>query len=124
MVDLKGKTFKLKKNKVPKYEEIISPLMIDDEIVISEYMNVSDIVVFTNKRIIAVEGATKLIGKKKEFSTLPYSKIQAFSVETSGRFDLDSELELVFSGLGTVEFEFSGDNNILEIANIIGNYIL
>ena len=30
----------------------------------------------------------------------PYGKIQAFSVETSGVLDLDSELDLWFSGLG------------------------
>ena len=34
--------------------------------------------------------------------SLPYSHIQAYSVETAGHFDLDSELEMWFSGLDTV----------------------
>ena len=34
--------------------------------------------------------------------SLPYSKIQAWTIETAGRFDLDAELELWFSGLGKV----------------------
>ena len=63
-------------------------------------------------------------GKKKDFSTLPYSKIQAFSVETSGTLDLDSELELYFSGLGKVRFEFTGSSNIVEIGRLISQYIL
>jgi hypothetical protein len=45
-------------------------------------------------------------GKKRDFTSLPYSKIQAFSIETAGTFDLDSELDLWFSGLGKVRLEF------------------
>ena len=82
-----------------------------------------DFVVFTDKRIISVnvQGVT---GKKKDFTSLPYAKISAFSVETSGVFDMDSELELWFSGLGKVKFEFSGDSNIVQIGQIIGSYAL
>ena len=60
-----------------------------------------------------------LTGKKKDFTSLPYSKVQAFSIETAGHFDLDSELQLVFSSLGTVIFEFTGASNVKEIAQLI-----
>lgn len=40
-----------------------------------------------------------MISKKKDFTSLPYSKIQTFSVETAGVFDLDSELEMWLSCL-------------------------
>ena len=78
---------------------------------------------FTDKRVIAVnvQGVT---GKKKDFTSLPYSKISAFSVETSGVFDLDSELEMYFSGLGKVKFEFTGQSDIVQIGQIIGSYAL
>ena len=36
-----------------------------------------------------------------------------------GHFDLDSELQLVFSSLGTVIFEFTGASNVKEIAQLI-----
>jgi hypothetical protein len=64
-----------------------------------------DYVAFTSKRIVAVnvQGMTG-----KDFTSLPYSKIQAFSIESAGTFDLDAELELWFSGLGKVKFEFKG----------------
>ncbi len=43
--------------------------------------------------------------KEKDFTSMPYSKIQLFSVETAGTFDRDAELELWFSGAGKVKFE-------------------
>ena len=65
-----------------------------------------------------------MTGKKKDYSSLPYSKIQAFSVETSGVFDLDSELELWFSGLGRIKLEFSGNSDIVKIGQLISQHIL
>ena len=84
----------------------------------SSYSSMRDYVVFTNKRVISVN-VQGLTGKKKDFTSLPYSKVQAFSIETAGHFDLDSELQLVFSSLGTVIFEFSGASNVKEIAQLI-----
>ena len=90
---------------------------------IAEYSSVRDFVIFTTKRIIAVnvQGFT---GSKKDFTSLPYSKIQAFSVETAGTFDLDAELEIYFSGLGKVKFEFSGKNDIVQIGRMISEKVL
>ena len=56
--------------------------------------------------------------------TFSYSKIQAWSVETAGRFDLDAELELWFSGLGRVRLEFKGQVDIRTIGRLIGDYVL
>jgi len=55
---------------------------------------------------------------------MPYSKISVFSVETSGVLDLDSELEMYFSGVGKVKFEFTGRSDIVEIGHIIAEYAL
>lgn len=101
----------------------VAPLFIDGENIIGAYKAMRDFVVFTNKRIISVnvQGVT---GKKKDFTSLPYSKIQVFSVETAGHFDMDSELEMYFSGLGKVMFEFSGNSNIVEIGKTISSFVL
>ncbi|WP_417169059.1 PH domain-containing protein, partial [[Clostridium] scindens] len=101
----------------------VQPLLINGEEVIGAYKAMRDYCVFTNKRVIAVniQGMT---GKKKDFSSLPYSKITAFSVETAGVFDMDSELEMYFSGLGKVKFEFTGRSNIVQIGQIIGTFAL
>ncbi|MBR3760829.1 MAG: PH domain-containing protein [Ruminococcus sp.] len=124
MIDFQNKLiFKLKQTDNSKYASIIAPLLIEGESIISTYSSMRDGVVFTNKRImpINIQGIT---GTKKDISSLPYNKIQAFSVETAGTFDLDSELEVYFSSIGKVKFEFSGNCNITEIGSIISNFLL
>lgn len=123
MIDFQNCVFKLRKTNEDTVAREISPLFVSGEQVIGCYKGIRDYVVFTNKRLIAVnvQGVT---GKKKDFTSLPYSKIQAFSVETSGHFDLDSELEIWFSGLGKVKLEFTGGSDIIKIGQLIGNYAL
>lgn len=103
--------------------KMVQPLLIQNESVLNFFQGIRDMVIFTNMRIIAVN-VQGLTGKKKDFSTLPYSKIQAYSVETAGTFDLDCELEIWFSGLGKVKFEFSGNTDIRAIGQFIGYYAL
>lgn len=124
MIDFKnGSVFKLKKTGSFSNEKIISPLLVTGEEFIGEYQALRDFVVFTNKRVISVnvQGVT---GKKKDFTSLPYSKIQLFSVETSGVLDMDSELELYFSSAGKIKFEFTGNSDIVRIGKAIGEYVL
>mgnify|MGYP006069198757 FL=1 len=124
MIDFKnGSYVKMKKSKGFTNEQMVTPLFIPGEEFIGEYQAMRDFVVFTNKRVIAVN-VQGLTGKKKDFTSLPYSKVQVFSIETSGTFDLDSELELCFSGIGMVKFEFTGASDIVEIGRTIGEYVL
>ena len=124
MIDFNNSAFvKLKPTSNDVFQDMISAILTDKESLISTYKGMRDGVGFTTHRIIAinVQGIT---GKKKDFTSLPYSKIQAFSIETAGTFDLDSELELWFSGLGKVKLEFVSQANVSEIAKIISNKIL
>lgn len=121
MIDFKNSNY-LKLRKVAPINEV-NPILISGESIIGSYKSVRDYVVFTNKRIIAVN-VQGLTGKKKDYSSLPYSKIQVFSVETAGTFDLDSELDLWFSGLGLAKFEFSGTSDIVAIGKTIGEFVL
>lgn len=124
MIDFaNGSVFKLKLVKTGEVESTISPLLIANETIINVYKGIRDYVVFTNKRAISVN-VQGMTGKKKDFTSLPYSKIQAFSVETAGVFDMDSELEMYFSGLGKVKFEFTGQSDIVKLGQLIGDYVL
>lgn len=124
MIDFQNGTFvKLKMVNRSDGVNLVQPLLINGEGIISTYRGIRDYVIFTNKRIISVN-VQGMTGKKKDFTSLPYAKISAFSVETAGHFDFDSELELWFSGLGKVKFEFSGNSNIVEIGQIIGSFAL
>lgn len=124
MIDFKNASFlKLKPADDKTFHSTISPMFTDGEFIIGTYQSVRDGVVFTNKRIIAinVQGIT---GKKKDFTSLPYSKIQVYSVETAGTLDNDCELDLYFSGLGHVRFEFVHTINITEICRLISEKVL
>ncbi len=124
MIDFKNATyFKLKQVDNSNFSAMITPMFVDDEFIISSYKGIRDGVVFTNKRIFAIN-VQGLTGKKKDFTTLPYSKIQTFSVETAGVLDLDSELDLWFSGLGHVRFEFVSSADVSKICKMISELVL
>lgn len=65
-----------------------------------------------------------MTGRKRDYTSLPFAKIQAFSVETAGTFDLDAELDLWFSGLGRVRLEFTGSVNIRGLSQLIASKVL
>ena len=124
MIDFQNASFiKLKPVSDNDFADMISPMFVPDEQIIQSFRGIRDGVVFTNKRIIAinVQGIT---GKKKDFTSLPYSKIQAYSVETAGVLDLDSELDLWFSGMGKVRFEFISQANVSAICRMISERVL
>ena len=124
MIDFNNASFvKLRPVNANAFEKMVTPLLVEGETLIGSYQSIRDGVVFTDKRIIAIniQGIT---GKKKDFTSLPYSKIQAFSVETAGMFDLDSELDLWFSGIGHVKFEFIGAADVSYICKMISKRVL
>src|SRR6187549_2534433 len=124
MIDFQnGAVFKLSPCNPQEIQAQLAPLLVDGEGVYLSFKGVRDFVAFTNKRLIAVN-VQGLTGKKRDYSSLPYNKIQAWSVETAGTFDLDAELELWFSGLGKVKFEFKGKTDVAYLNKLIAHYVL
>ena len=103
--------------------DALAGIVLPDEHVLLAFKGIRDSVTFTSRRIVAldVQGMT---GKKKDFTSLPYSKIQAFSVETAGSWDRDSELELWFSGLGRVKFNFASGVDVRALNVLISERLL
>ena len=103
----------------------VKGLLFDDEEVEMAFQTVRDQLVFTNKRIIAID-VQGFTGKKKSFSTMPYSKVQFFSIQTPGFMELfpDSELFIMFSNGFTAKFEFKGGVDIGKIGRMISRYVL
>jgi hypothetical protein len=52
----------------------LAPMLVDGEQVHLSFKGMRDSVVFTNKRLIAIN-VQGLTGKKRDYSSLPYSKI-------------------------------------------------
>lgn len=124
MIDFaNGTLFKLAHCDPAEIAPHVSALLLDGETILVAAKTIRDFVVFTDKRIIAVN-VQGITGKKRDFSSLPYGKIQAWSVETAGTFDLDAELELWFSGLGKVRFEFKGQFDITYLGKLIAHHVL
>ena len=125
MIDFTNKLiFKLKKVNLEKKEEALHDLLVDEETIIGAYQTMRDYVVFTTMRIISVN-VQGITGKKKDYTSIPYSRINVFSIETAGVLDLDSELEIYVAGVEQViQFEFTGMSDIKEIGKNIAKYAL
>ena len=124
MIDFNNASFvKLRPVNDNAFEKLVAPILIAGEEIVNSFQSIRDGVVFTNKRIITIN-IQGLTGKKKDFTSLPYNKIQAFSVETAGAFDLDSELELWFSGMGWVKLEFIGATDVAYLCKMISQQVL
>ena len=123
-VDFKNKKIlKLKRENVENGYEVVKDLVIENEQVLASFSSLRDRVIFTNGRIIAVN-VQGLTGTKKDFTSIPYNKIQMYSVETAGTIDFDSELTIWISGMGEFKFEFTSGSDIIGLNKMISRYIL
>ena len=123
MIDFKkSMLFNLKESTSPMAHEVTA-FMIEGEEFLGSFQAIRDYVVFTSKRIIAVnvKGVT---GKQRDYTSIPYSQIQTFSIQTSGVMDADSELFIWIAEIGKIRFEFSGKVNITAIAKSISECTL
>jgi hypothetical protein len=124
MIDFqKSVLFKLDPIPTNEILEPINRFLIDGEEVLSAFRTMRDQLVFTNKRIIAanVQGFT---GKKTDYTSIPYSKVQTFSVETAGVLDRDCELEIYISAVGKIRFEIRGGFDIVTFNKVLSQYVL
>lgn len=124
MIDFqKAAVIKLKPIEPKNVMEPITRFLIDGETIFAAFKTVRDQLVFTTKRIIAanVQGIT---GSKVDYTSIPYNKIQAFSVETAGMLDLDCEIEIYVSAVGRAKFEIKGSFDIVGFNKLISGYVL
>ncbi|PAT02490.1 cytoplasmic protein [Candidatus Izimaplasma bacterium ZiA1] len=122
MIDFQNKSF-LKMKEDSNYQKRVVDLIVPGEQILGSYKSVRDGVVFTSMRIIVIN-VQGLTGKKVDFTSLPYKRINAYSIETAGSFDMDAELDIFISGLGQLRFEFRGRSDIKEISKFISQSIL
>ena len=103
----------------------VQGLLVQNEGIIYAFQTIRDQVIFTNKRIIAID-VQGLTGKRKSYATMPYSKIQYFAIQTPGFMEIfpDSELFLMFANGFTATFEFKGQVDIGMIGRMISDFVL
>lgn len=117
--------FNLKPINVEDVRKEVTGLLVKDESVVMAFKTIRDQLVFTNKRIISID-VQGLTGKKKSFTTMPYSKVQYFEITTPGFMEIipDSELSIMFNNGFTATFEFKGGVDIGLIGRIISEFVL
>ena len=117
--------FNLKPINVEDVRKEVTGLVVKDESVVMAFKTIRDQLVFTNKRIISID-VQGLTGKKKSFTTMPYSKVQYFEITTPGFMEIipDSELSIMFNNGFTATFEFKGGVDIGLIGRIISEFVL
>ena len=117
--------FNLKPINIEAVRDEVNGLLIDGEKIEFAFQTVRDQLLFTNKRIIAID-VQGITGKRKSFETMPYSKIQYFSIQTPGFMEMfpDSELFVMFSNGFTAKFEFKGAVDIGKIGRMLSEYVL
>ncbi len=124
MIDFTNKNIiKLKPFSIKEGESVIKAIMASNEEIAFAFTSMRDKLIFTDKRVVSVN-VQGITGKKVDYTSIPYSKIQVFSIETSGTLDLDSELDITISGLGTVRFELSSQTDIKSLGQYISNKVL
>lgn len=102
--------------------ELFDMFLAPTESIILYYRHARDKVIFTNRKIIAID-VQGLTGKKKEFRMFPYSKITSFSVETAGTFDWDSDLKIWVSGVGVFGVKMGKKIDIAEVGQLLSENV-
>lgn len=109
---------------VAEVQEELSPILGDNEQVERAFKVIRDMYVFTTGRLILID-KQGLTGKKVDYLTIPYKSISTFSVETSGHFDLDSELTMWISGRHEpIKKELKKGSDVVGIQKLLANKIL
>lgn len=104
------------------------PILLSDETVEIAFKSGRDTTFFTDKRILIVD-VKGLVGKKIEFTTVLYSSIHGYSIQTAGAFlDRDTEMKLYTNMIGEL-YEINqdfrhGKANLFAIQKLLSNHVL
>ena len=105
-------------------QQDLEQVLASNERVEKAYAIIRDLLVFTNKRLILVD-KQGLTGKKREYLSIPYRSVERFSMETTGHFDLESELKIWVRGQAEpISKPFRNDRAIHDIARALAEYAL
>ncbi|WOO87914.1 PH domain-containing protein [Mollicutes bacterium LVI A0039] len=107
--------------------EVTSPLPIEATIifegeqVLARFQTIRDTALITDKRFIVVD-SQGITGKKKEIYVVPFKSINMFSTENSGKFDLNSEIEL-WTKSGRIKINLKRGIDVQKFNKIIARHI-
>ena len=77
----------------------------------------------TTKRLL-IKDKMGMTGKQIGYKTVPYTSVRAFSFETCGSFDTDSEMKVYARGIGTVSIDFNKNVDVLAIHRFLSSVVM
>ena len=108
--------YRLSEVQFSKIERDVAPLLTTKESFLAAFVAGRDYVVFTTMRLNTIDNEN---GRKTDFTSIPYTSIDVFSVETAGWMDRDAELDIFIKGLGKFTFEFDRSTSMATICGYI-----
>ena len=95
------------------------PLFLESEQVRAGFKVIRDTFVFTDRRLIIID-IQGITGRKKEYLSIPYSKVTMFSVESAGTFDMEADLKIwVGSNTTPIEKKFNRKVDIYAVQRLL-----
>lgn len=121
----KDSVFNLKPIDLSEVRGEVNGLLINGEEIVAAFKTIRDQLVFTNKRIISID-VQGITGSRRSYSSMPFSKVQFFAIQTPGVMEIvpDSELFLSFTNGFDATFEFKGNVDIGAIGRMISEFVL
>lgn len=102
-------------------------ILLRDEKCLMAFKAGRDVTLFTNLRVMIID-VQGLVGCKIEYTSIPYRSICAFSVESAGVWDRDSELNLYTRNrwhVAKIEMDFrSGKTDIMQIQKLLSGFVI
>lgn len=107
-----------------KFHSNFGLLLADGEMIEVGFAVLRDTFLFTNKRLILVT-VKGISAKQIEYVSIPYGRINKFSIQTGGNFELDAELKLwIGNDALPLEKKFNQDVNVYEVHKVLAGHVL
>ena len=119
MLDFSREKFhKYRLSEVPfsEFEAGVAVWLLEGENVLAAFKAGRDGVVFTTNRLITIDNHSS---RQTDYTSIPYTSIDVFSVDTAGAGDRETELDILIKGVGKFGFEFDKATSIGAICKYI-----
>lgn len=102
----------------------VEKFLVPNETVVTGFKLIRDSVIFTSERLVMIN-VQGLTGKKVSYTSIPYSSVKSFTMESAGTMDLDCEITLsVHSMALPLRLSFKRGTDLDPIYGILSQYTL
>lgn len=122
MAEIQPKIIGLMNTNLEDGRDLFGFLISDQEEVLLSYKSVRDRLIVTSKKLLIID-IQGVVGRKKEYMVLPFSKLTGFSCESAGTFDLDAELKVWASAINQMEFQFLKGTDIRPLVKVLNEHL-